>query len=85
MSILEYLYERYDCSNLDTLEARCPINLSNINLNNKIYNEFKELLDDIEAEEDRAIEAIVKERNMQCKSKRYNVEFVDGDIKFTEQ
>ena len=85
MSILEYLYERYDCSNLDILEARCPINLNNINLNNKMYDEFKDLLDRIEERESRLIETIVRERDVQCNDKRYNVEFIDGSIEFTER
>ena len=51
MTILEYLYERYTCSNLDILEKKCPINLSDINLNNKMYVEFEKLLNDIEGVE----------------------------------
>lgn len=85
MSILEYLYERYDCSSLDTLETRCPININNINLNNKMYDEFKDLLDRIEERESRLVKAIVTERDIQCNDKRYNVEFIDGSIEFTER
>ena len=51
MTILEYLYERYTCSNLDILEKKCPINLSDINLNNKMYVKFEKLLNDIEGVE----------------------------------
>ena len=62
MTILEYLYERYDCSSLDILETRCPININNINLNNKMYDEFKDLLDRIEERESRLVKAIVTEK-----------------------
>lgn len=85
MSILEYLYERYDCSNLDELEARCPLNLDNINLNNIMYKEFEKLLDNIEKEEYDAIYKIVQERAQSSDTKHYSVEFINGDeIEFKE-
>lgn len=85
MSILEYLYERYDCNNLDELEARCPLNLDNINLNNLMYKEFEKLLDNIEREEYNTIYKIVQERAQSSDTKRYSVEFINGDeIEFKE-
>lgn len=85
MSILEYLYERYDCSNLDELEAKCPLNLDNINLNNIMYKEFEKLLDNIEKEEYDTIYKIVQERAQSSDTKRYSVEFINGDeIEFKE-
>lgn len=85
MSILEYLYERYNCNNLDELESRCPLNLDNINLNNIMYKEFEKLLDNIEKEEHDAIYKVVQERTQSSNTKHYSVEFIDGDkIEFKE-
>lgn len=85
MSILEYLYKRYDCNNLDELEARCPLNLDNLNLNNIMYKEFEKLLDNIEKEEHDAIYKVVQERAQSSNTKHYSVEFIDGDkIEFKE-
>ena len=44
LTILEYLYQRYECTDLDTLEMRCPVNINNLNLNNKMYKELEDLL-----------------------------------------
>ena len=84
MSILEYLYKRYDCKNLDVLEIRCPININNLNLNNKMYKELEDLLNDIDELEDEIVEYLVTERNNRQKNKRYTVRFVDGDAEFDE-
>ncbi len=85
MSILEYLYERYNCNNLDELESRCPLNLDNINLNNIMYKEFEKLLDNIEKEEHDTIYKVVQERTQPSNTKHYSVEFIDGDkIEFKE-
>lgn len=85
MSILEYLYERYECGNLDTLEMRCPININNLNLNNKMYKELEDLLNDIDELEDKTVECIVAERDNEQNNKRYTVHFVDGDAEFSEE
>ena len=84
MRILEYLYQRYECGDLDTLEARCPININNLNLNNKMYKELEDLLNDIDELEDEIVEYLVTERNNRQKNKRYTVHFVDGDAEFDE-
>ena len=84
MTILEYLYQRYECTDLDTLEARCPVNINNLNLNNKMYKELEDLLNDIDELEDEIVEYLVTERNNRQKNKRYTVRFVDGDAKFDE-
>ena len=74
MSILEYLYKRYDCKNLDMLEIRCPININNLNLRNKMYKELEDLLNDIDELEDRIIEIIAKEREATDNGIRYTTE-----------
>ena len=84
MTILEYLYQRYECTDLDTLEARCPVNINNLNLNNKMYKELEDLLNDIDELEDEIVEYLVTERNNRQKNKRYTVRFVDGDVEFDE-
>ena len=84
MSILEYLYKRYDCKNLDVLEIRCPININNLNLNNKMYKELEDLLNDIDELEDKTVECIVAERDNGQDNKRYTVRFADGDAEFDE-
>ena len=84
MTILEYLYQRYECTDLDTLEARCPVNINNLNLNNKMYKELEDLLNDIDELEDEIVEYLVTERNNRQKNKRYTVHFVDGDAEFDE-
>lgn len=84
MTILEYLYQRYECTDLDTLEARCPVNINNLNLNNKMYKELEDLLNDIDGLEDEIVEYLVTERNNRQKNKRYTVRFVDGDAEFNE-
>lgn len=84
MTILEYLYQRYECTDLDTLEARCPVNINNLNLNNKMYKELEDLLNDIDGLEDEIVEYLVTERNNRQKNKRYTVRFVDGDAEFDE-
>ena len=84
MRILEYLYQRYECGDLDTLEMRCPININNLNLNNKMYKELEDLLNDIDELEDKTVEYIVTERDNIDNNKRYTVRFVDGDAEFDE-
>ena len=85
MTILEYLYKRYECSDLDTLEARSPININHLNLNNKMYKELEDLLNDIDELEDKTIECIVAERDNRDNNKRYTVRFVDGDAEFSKE
>ena len=85
MRILEYLYQRYECGDLDTLEARCPININNLNLNNKMYKELEDLLNDIDELEDKTVECIVAERDNRENNKRYTVRFVDGGAEFSEE
>ena len=85
MRILEYLYQRYECGDLDTLEMRCPININNLNLNNKMYKELEDLLNDIDELEDKTVEYIVTERDNKDNNKRYTVRFVDGDAEFSEE
>ena len=84
MKILEYLYQRYECGDLDTLEARCRVKINNLNLNNKMYKELEDLLNDIDELEDEIVEYLVTERNNRQKNKRYTVRFVDGDAEFDE-
>lgn len=84
MRILEYLYQRYECGDLNTLEMRCPININNLNLNNKMYKELEDLLNDIDELEDKTVECIVTERDNIDNNKRYTVRFVDGDAEFDE-
>ena len=84
MRILEYLYQRYECTDLDTLEMRCPININNLNLNNKMYKELEDLLNDIDELEDKTVECIVAERDNRENNKRYTVRFVDGGAEFDE-
>ena len=84
MTILEYLYQRYECSNLDVLEMRCPVNINNLNLNNKMYKELEDLLNDIDELEDEIVEYLVTERNNRQNNKRYTVRFVNGDAEFDE-
>ena len=84
MTILEYLYKRYECSNLDVLEMICPININNLNLNNKMYKELEDLLNDIDELEDKTVEYIVTERDNRNNNKRYSVRFVDGGAEFDE-
>ena len=71
MTILEYLYKRYECSNLDILDMRCLININNLNLRNKMYKELEDLLNDIDELEDRTIEIIVKEKETTDNGVRY--------------
>ena len=85
MTILEYLYKRYECSDLDTLETRSPVNINNLNLNNKMYKELEDLLNDIDELEDKTVEYIVTERDNRDNNKRYTVRFVDGDAEFSEE
>ena len=85
MKILEYLYQRYECTDLDTLEMRCPININNLNLNNKMYKELEDLLNDIDELEDKTVECIVAERDNRENNKRYTVRFVDGGAEFSEE
>ena len=85
MRILEYLYQRYECTDLDTLEMRCPININNLNLNNKMYKELEDLLNDIDELEDKTVECIVAERDNRENNKRYTVHFVDGGAEFSEE
>ena len=85
MRILEYLYQRYECGDLDTLEARCPVNINNLNLNNKMYKELEDLLNDIDELEDKTVECIVAERDNRENNKRYTVRFVDGGAEFSEE
>ena len=85
MKILEYLYQRYECGDLDTLEARCPVNINNLNLNNKMYKELEDLLNDIDELEDKTVECIVAERDNIDNNKRYTVRFVDGGAEFSEE
>ena len=85
MTILEYLYERYNCSNLDVLEIRCPVNINNLNLNNKMYKELEDLLNDIDELEDKIVECIVTERDNRENNKRYTVRFVEGGAEFSEK
>ena len=84
MTILEYLYKRYDCSDLDTLEARSPVNINHLNLNNKMYKELEDLLNDIDELEDEIVEYIVTERDNRDNNKRYTVRFVDEGAEFDE-
>ena len=85
MTILEYLYQRYECTDLDTLEMRCPVNINNLNLNNKMYKELEDLLNDIDELEDEIVEYLVAERDNRENNKRYTVRFVDGGAEFSEE
>lgn len=38
---LDYLFNKYECNDIDTLKARCPINLNLLNLESEATEEFK--------------------------------------------
>ena len=64
MKIIDYLYKRYECDDLDTLKCRCPLNLDKINLNERVYENFVLILNAIEEIEDEEIARILDERGI---------------------
>ena len=51
---LEYLYRKYDCNDMETLQARCPIDIKAYKqfmcLNSEATDEFKRSIDEQENE-----------------------------------
>ena len=72
---LEYLYRKYDCNDMETLQARCPIDIKAYKqfmcLNSEATDEFKRLIDEREEKENEAIMKIVEERNKKERNIRY--------------
>ena len=56
---LEYLYRKYDCNDMETLQYRCPIDIKAYKqftcLNSEATDEFKRLIDEREEKENEAI------------------------------
>ena len=56
---LEYLYRKYDCNDMETLQARCPIDIKFCRqftcLNSEATDEFKRLIDEREEKENERI------------------------------
>ena len=72
---LEYLYRKYDCNDMETLQARCPIDIKAYKqfmcLNSEATDEFKRTIDEREEKENEAIMKIVEERNKKERNIRY--------------
>ena len=72
---LEYLYRKYDCNDMETLQYRCPIDIKAYKqftcLNSEATDEFKRLIDEREEKENEAIMKIVEERNKKERNIRY--------------
>ena len=64
MRIIDYLYKRYECDDIETLKCRCPLNLNKINLNERVYENFILMLNEIEEKEDEEIARILDERGI---------------------
>ena len=67
---LEYLYRKYDCNDMETLQYRCPIDIKAYKqftcLNSEATDEFKRLIDEREEKENEAI--MKKESNIRYTS-----------------
>ena len=67
---LEYLYRKYDCNDMETLQARCPIDIKAYKqftcLNSEATDEFKRLIDECEEKENERI--MKKESNIRYTS-----------------
>lgn len=48
---IDYLYYKYKCDDIDTLKARCPIDLKLLDLYTEVTLEFKTVIDEIEEKE----------------------------------
>ena len=72
---LEYLYRKYDCNDMETLQYRCPIDIKAYKqfmcLNSEATDEFKRSIDEREEKENEAIMKIVEERNKKERNIRY--------------
>ena len=73
LTVLDYLYKRYDCKDNETLQCRCPIDLNSLNLDDEITEEFVEYLDSVEDYDDECIAKIIKERDV-LNSEKYLTE-----------
>lgn len=80
-TILEYLYDMYECDNMELLIVRCPINLNKIDLNAEVTIEFKEYLNQLENEENKVIHEIYNDRNKTDDGVRYSFEEVLKSLK----
>ena len=72
-SKLDYLYDKYECNDLDTLKARCPINLKLLDLESKSTLEFEIAVDEIEEKENEDIAKVINERDKNDDGKRYSL------------
>ena len=72
---LEYLYRKYDCNDMETLQYRCPIDIKAYKqfmcLNSEATDEFKRTIDECEEKENERIMKIVEERNKKERNIRY--------------
>lgn len=64
MKIIDYLYKRYECDDIETLKCRCPLNIDKINLNERVYENFVLMLNTIEEIEDKEIAKILDDRGL---------------------
>lgn len=63
-TVLDYLYKRYDCDDIETLQCRCPVDLNRLNLDDEVTEEFVDCLNDLEERDDECIAKIIKERDV---------------------
>lgn len=59
---LEYLFDIYNCDNIETLEARCPKVINGVDVDIELVEGFKELIKDIQEKEIEVITNMVKEK-----------------------
>lgn len=71
---LDYLFAVYDCNDIDTLKARCPIDLNLLDLKSEATEEFKEAVNRIEVKENEEIYKIIKEREEADTTETYSFE-----------
>lgn len=64
MRIIDYLYKRYECDDIETLKCRCPLNIDKLNLNERVYENFVLMLNTIEEIEDEEIAKILDDRGL---------------------
>lgn len=64
MKIIDYLYKRYECDDIETLKCRCPLNIDKLNLNERVYENFVLMLNTIEEIEDEEIAKILDDRGL---------------------
>lgn len=81
MLIIEYLYNRYETVDIDTLKLRVPMDLSNINLFEPVNDDFKENLKYLEKLENQSIRSIINDRLTAFQEKHYLLEEVIKNYK----